>query len=285
MGNAPVHVSLPEQKGYLFQAVFPRGPELHIEETLAFTLEEHVPLQPEEAVFDYELLGEESNEKNVAVIVTAFPRKTVESYYDVLLGAGFTPLSLEIESQAAARALIKEGDARTYLVVDFGETRTAISIIDDGQVHFTTSLEIAGASLSVALRKTFNATEEEIERLKNEEGIARVGKGGKVGDLLMNTISALRDEIKRHFIYWHTHREEMEKEHHPIDTVLLTGGNANLLGLPEYLEQSLNVKVKTAEVWTNICDLSHYVPPITHSQSFRYGTVVGLALRGHMKSV
>lgn len=280
IGTALVSVSLPEQKGYLFQVHLDASPDLAIRETLEFTLEEHVPLAPGEAVFDYEIVSRE--EGALVLNVTAFPRKTVEGYYDTLARAGFSPLSFEMESQAAARAVTTKGNGTTVLAVDFGETRTAVSIIERGIVRFTTSLDIAGAALMNALQKALSVDAKEAERLKNTDGLTPGTRGGKVAEILMPTISALRDEVSRHFIYWHTHVEQNEQPHSKIEEVLLFGGNANLRGLPEYLAQSLNVRVRIPDVWGNVCDFTSYVPPIPRNESLRFATVVGLALRAHL---
>ncbi len=278
MGTPFVHVSLPEQKGYIFTTSFPRTPELSVKEAVAFTLEEHVPLSTEEAIFDcQEVRG--ASEHEVSVNVTVFPRKTVEGQYAALREAGFLPLSFEMESQAAARALTLPGDTRTRMIVDFGDTRTSISIVDRGIVRFTTSLEIAGTSLAAALQKAFNVSEEEADRLKNEEGIVAARRGSKVAEALISTVSALRDEINRRFIYWHTHAVESERAGRQIEEVLLIGGNANLRGLPEYLGQVLRTPVKQPDIWLNVCDFRSYIPPIARNESFRYATVTGLALR------
>lgn len=277
-----VHVSLPEQKGYVFQASFPRNPELSVRDAVAFTLEQHVPLSTEEAILDCEELP--SSGREVQVNVTAFPRRTVESLHGVLADAGFTPLSFEMESQAAARALIAPGDEKTRMIVDFGDTRTSISIIERGIVRFTTSIDVAGVSLEAALRKAFNVSEEEADRLKNEEGIVAAARGNRVAEALIGTVSALRDEVNRRFIFWHTHTVEIGRGK-PIEEILLIGGNANLRGLPEYLGQVTRTPVRQPDIWTNVCDFSSYIPPIPRNESYRYATVVGLALRAFEKNL
>ena len=270
-----VHVSLPEQKGYIFRMKVPRTADLSIREAVEFRIEEYVPLPPSDVVFDAEIIEGESTQSEYTLNVTAFPRMTVEAYYETLAGAGYTPLSFEIESQAAARAVIERADQETRMIVDFGETRTAIAVVQGGVVRFTTSLELAGGSLASALKAA--GITADIERVKNEEGVVA---GGKASGALMPIISNLKDEIQRHFVYWHTHGEAAGSLHAPIASVILCGGNGNLRGLPEYLSQALRVPVARASVWQNAFALTEYVPSISANQSLRYATVTGLALRG-----
>lgn len=278
IGTPFVHVSLPEQKGYIFRMRVPRVAEMGVKEAIEFRLEEHVPLAPADVVFDWEPLMEESTEGELTLNVTAFPRATVEEYYEAVSSAGLTPLSFEIESQAAARAVLPKGDAGPAMIVDFGETRTAIAVAEGGVVRFTTSLELAGAALTSALTKTLGLTAEEAERFKNEEGVSE-GRT-EAGKLMQNAALALRSEIQRHFVYWHTHKEASGLPHQPIRSIILCGGNANLRGLPGYLAQTMKADVRLADVWQNAFSLETYVPPVARNQSLRYATVVGLALRG-----
>lgn len=271
------HVSLPEQKGYLFETFFEETPELNAREAIEFTLEEHVPLGPGEAVFDYELLPSPPGKRFYSV--TAFPRKTVESYYDVLVRAGFVPLSFELESQAAARVIAPRGSTGAFMAVDFGETRTALSIIDAGVVRFTTSLEIAGSALTRALQKGLGVSPKEAEKLKNEEGVAARGGTHQTADILLPTLSALRDEIQRHFLYWHTHTEKNERPHGKITSIILCGGNANVKGLADYFERTMHLPVLFPQVWAPILGEGE-VAPIPRNESLRFATVAGLALRG-----
>lgn len=278
IGTPFVHVSLPEQKGYIFRMRVPRVPEMDVREAIEFRLEEQVPLAPSDVVFDWEPLLSESTEGELALNVTAFPRATVEEYYEAVVSAGLTPLSFEIESQAAARAVLPSGEVGPVMIVDFGETRTAIAVAEGGVVRFTTSLELAGAALTSALTQRLGLKPGEAERLKNDEGLSD-GRT-EAGKLMHAAASALRSEIQRHFVYWHTHKEASGLPHQPIRSIILCGGNANLRGLPAYLAQTMKADVTLADVWQHAFSLEQYVPPVAHNQSLRYATVVGLALRG-----
>lgn len=282
IGTPWVHVSLPEQKGYIFRMQVPRDAHLGVREAIEFRLEDHVPLPPSEVIFDWEPIISESTETELSLNVTAFPRATIEEYYEAVSASGLTPLSFEIESQAAARAVLPTNGTTTSMIVDFGETRTAIAVAQGGVVRFTTSLELAGSALTHALIEKLKVTPQEVERLKNEEGIQE-GRS-EAGKLMQGAALALRNEIQRHFVYWHTHRESSGLSHQPIQSIILCGGNANLRGLPAYLAQTMRAEVVLANVWQNALLLPDYVPPVAQSQSLRYATVVGLALRRGLRN-
>ena len=183
---------------------------------------------------------------------------------------------MEVESQAIARAVIERGSKKTYMVVDFGESRTGISVVTNGRVAFTSTVDIGGGRLTEAISKHFSLSQEDAENMKREYGILQSGKGKEVFLAVLNSISALRDEINRHYIYWHTHKDEKGMEHPKIDTIILCGGDSNLKGAAEYFEASLHIPTQKANVWQNINSLKSYVPPISYSNSLTYATALGL---------
>lgn len=279
VGTPYVHVSLPEQKGYVFRMFVPKNDGLSMKEAIEFRIEENIPLPAADIIFDCEELPSESTETERAVNVTAFPRATIEMYYAALADAGFIPLSFEIESQAAARAVLQKQDTTARMIVDFGETRTVIAVAERGVVRFTTSLDLSGNSLATALSKIAGGTSVEVERIKNEEGLSGALQGSPTAAAVLPTITALCDEIQRHFVYWRTHGESTGTAHSPIASIVLCGGNANLKGITDFISQRVRVPVHLADVWQNAFSLDTYVPEIPFKQSLRYATVAGLALR------
>ena len=284
VGTPYVHVSLPEQKGYIFRMMIPRENTLPLKEAIEFRIEENIPLPSSDIIFDCEELPHESTESEIALNVTAFPRATIEVYYAALVDAGFVPLSFEIESQAAARAVLPMNDTAARMIVDFGETRTVIAVAERGVVRFTTSLDLAGGSIAAALQSVVSGNATEIERLKNDEGLSGLPSGSPTSTAVLPTVTLLRDEINRHFVYWRTHGETTGTVHLPITSIILCGGNANLKGITEYLSDNLRTPVTLSDVWRNAFSLAHYVPEIPYKQSLRYSTVVGLALRDGIRN-
>lgn len=271
-----VRVSLPEEQIYLFEIKIPRVPYKEIRPTIELQIEEHIPIRVEEAYFDFVILDVTDTEYEIQV--SAVPVALTDSYLEVFAGAGLEPLSFELEVQAIARTVIRKGDKDTLMIVDFGEKRTGISVVSNGVVLFTTTLGIGGHGLTQAVEKAFNIPFIEAEERKREIGLSRKPEHKELFSVLLYNISILRDEINKNFIYWHTHKDEKGNDHPKIQEVILCGGNANLLGLPEYLSASLRTKVVLADPWVNINTLGNYVPPLKAKDSLGYVTALGLAL-------
>ena len=272
-----VAVSLPEEKAYLFNQHLPTMKRNEIRGSLELTLEEHVPIKVDEAIFDYEILEETDTVTKVGVSVLT--QSLVNAYVESFSGTGITPMIFEIEAQSIARSVIPFGDNQVYMIVDFGKTRTGIAIVAGGTVQFTATIPIGGGTLTDAISKNLNIPYEEAENMKRAKGVL-----GGVGDenfslAIMSTISILRDEIARHHSYWGAHEDEYGKARPPIKKIYLCGGDSNLSGFIDYLASGLPVSVGLANVMVNVNSLDEYVPEISFNDSLRYATAIGLALR------
>jgi type IV pilus assembly protein PilM len=285
-----VRASLPEEPGYIFTTQVPKISPDEIRSLLKFKLEEHVPIAPTDAVIDYDAVPVGASGTALGgqqiVAVSVFPESLAQDYADLLHTAGLIPVSLEIEAQAIARAAIQKGDTGTCMVVDVGRVRSGITVATEGIVRFTTTIETGGDSLIALIKQQVpQASEEELLRIKNEEGLAH-RENPKIKEAMEKFAELLRSNIERYYLYWQTHKDSREGqasqmpilENQTIKKIILSGGYANLGGLPEYLSRELRVKTVRANAWANVCSLESYIPPITYKESLGYATAVGLAL-------
>lgn len=274
-----VNVSLPEEEAYLFRMKAPLVKLKELRGSIDLQIENYVPLKSGEVVFDYEIISQD--ETGYDLEVSALPKGVAQNYFDLFEGTGLIPLVFEIEAQAIARSVIKRRDKKAYMVVDFGETRTGVSVVSEGVLMFTLTLDaVGGHSLNEAIEKIFNVSFEEAELMKKEQGIRKTAGKNDLFQALIGPISVLRDEINRHYVYWHTHREERGKDREKIEKIILCGGDANLLGITDYLSASLKIPVERADIWTNVDYREDFIPEIEFNDSLRYATAVGLALGG-----
>ncbi len=271
-----VRVSLPEEQMYLFELTVPKMTSDEIRGTIDIQLEEHVPLAPQDVVFDYDLVEEFAD--SYKVLVTVAPTMVVEEYTSLFKDAGLTPLSLELEASALSRSIIAQGDENTYMIIDFGDTRSGISIVHKRIPLFTSTVSIGGTTITEMIAKNFSVSYDEAEKMKKEIGLSRNEKDKELFSVILNGLSVLRDEVNRHFIYWHSHKDAEGNARPVIQAIRICGGNANLDGIVEYFKTSLRADVDLANVWVNMGSVDSYVPPINFKESLSYATAIGLAL-------
>lgn len=274
------NVSLPEQQAYLLDIKIPKMKRSEIRGSLELQFEEYVPISVGDATFDYDILdGMEKGSERLKLSLAAIPRSVTESYADAFAGTGITPVAFEVEAQAVARAVIPRGDKGTYMVMDFGRTRTGISIISEEAVVFTSTVNVGGAALTEAIQKQFGVDPAEAERIKREQGFVRNNDTQEMFLALMSTISILKDEVNKHYAYWDNHLDSDGARRPKIEKLLLCGGDSNLAGFTDYLSSGIQANVELANAMVNVNTFSRYIPEIEFADSLSYATAIGLALR------
>jgi type IV pilus assembly protein PilM len=266
--------SLSERKAYLYQIVVPND-QKDLRGAVEFDLEAHVPLPPHETLFDYEVVRHTS--AGTIVAVTAFAKRLIDTYERVFAASGVTLRGLEVESHALVRAALSEKDAsRVVMIVDMGKRSTRIAVSDHGAVSYTATVDFGGDMLTQALQKRFTLEVGPAEEMKNARGFL-FGEGNTdVVEAVASSISVLRDELVRHLSYWNNPSpDDVPRE--PVERLVVVGGNANMLGLPEYLSGALYLPVVVADVWQNVFSLDEYIPSMPMNESLEYAPAIGLA--------
>ncbi len=270
-----VRVSMPEEQMYLFTVSLPKVKEGDLRNIILLQIEEHIPLKAVDTIFDYEIISESEN--NIIVEVSAVAILTIENYLSVFKGSGLIPLSFELEAQAIARAVVPSGDIETIMIVDFGDSRTGVSIVHDGRVFFTTTLDLGGSTLTNMIAKNYDISFDKAEEMKHSYGLDGASNIEDIFPVILNGISVLKDELNKQYVYWKNH-DDVGIKHDQISRIILCGGDANLKGLSDYLQASMKMRVDHASAWVNISDMEISIPRMSFEESLSYVTVLGLAL-------
>jgi type IV pilus assembly protein PilM len=271
-----VRIALPESQVYSVTLPIDAAVGNDIRASIELLLEDNIPLNVSEAIFDYHVLL--STETTIVVHVVAIARVTAESYLRVFTKAGMNPISFEVDSQAIVRALLPPHSTQSALIVDIGAERTGITIATANTAVYTTSLEFGGSTLVQALMKEQSldiaAAHQELH-----QGISPLRKD--VFRVLASALSVLRDEIDRRYIYWHERKDELAPLP-AIDTVYLCGGYSSIEGLADYLSANLKLRIVHSNPWINCISFDHVIPSLTDEDAQSYVTAIGLALTDYL---
>ncbi|MES3004970.1 MAG: pilus assembly protein PilM [Patescibacteria group bacterium] len=233
-----VKMSLPEESAYLFTAKIPIVKEEEVRGVIESKIEENVPVPPSELIFDYKLI-DHSAKGHLDVVVSALPVSVLDNYIQIANESGLTLLSLEIESQAIARAVMLKGKDNTVLLVHFGPEKVGLYVVSFGLVHFTSTV------------------------------VTKITSEGELQSLLQ--------EIKKLYTYWHTLKENVDKPERKISEVIVCGSDLPE-NITEYLSQHLDVPSAIGNPWINIFNFEEVVPEVSKEDSLRFADAIGLAL-------
>lgn len=279
--------SLPEEKAFLQVIQVPKMKEEQLKGAVRFEAENYIPLPIEEVYLDSQIVQPLYDHlDHTDVLIAAIPKKTVDHYVASIKKAGFTPLILEVESQAIARALIKkEVSPFPALLIDFGATRTSFIIFSGYSLRFTSSIPVSSRHLTEAIVRNLKKDPVEAEKLKIKYGLRdnQTKEGKQILEALIPALTDLIEQIKTHLSYYQTHafHEHLLPNGKGVSKIFLCGGGANLKGLSHIFSLELKIPVELGNPWINILpEPLREVPELPYEKSLGYTTALGLALRG-----
>ena len=275
------NITLPEARSYLFEADVTGTSKQQWRTEVEQHLDEYVPLPSPEVAFDITPIR--TTEAGTHVVGVGVARRLIELELSVFDDAHIRVHAIEGETFAGPRALLPHGNGETVLIIDFGRTTTKLVVVSHRVPIFATTLDIGGHALTLAVQKHFGVSEEEAKKVKAEHGIVAGEDNEEYLNVMLSTVSVIKEEIVKRLEYWQSRAQE-GSVHAPVTRALLVGGNATVRGLPEYLESALKVPVELGDVFTNLAKRETWLPPIDYTESLAYATAIGLALREYVSS-
>lgn len=270
--------SLPETKAFIRIVAVPRMNEDEMHEAIKWEIEANIPMDIEDVYYDWRRspfeLAEEKNKDHVLIVAVA--RTVVDQYIEIAEMAGLEVVGLEIESIAQARSLISLRETgKTTMIVDLGGRRTSFLVLIGDAPCFTSSIPVAGRSLTDAMSKSLDMTVEEAEKMKVKYGIGSYVKNDPLFRAVEPIVGSLVAEIRKTIDFY-----LMELKYSAsIDELIICGGTANSKGLLAYLSKELQREVKLGDPWVNFSQ-DEKVRIIDRASAVQYSTALGLALRG-----
>lgn len=280
-----VVASLPEEKAFLQVIQMPKMDEDDLKSAITYEAEQYIPLPLEKVYLDFQVIPPARNHLNhLDVLIAALPKEIVDSYVFCLKEANLKPLSLEVESLAICRALIKnEITTSPVLLIDLGATKTGFIVFSGHSLRFTSSIPVSSQNFTEIISKALKVNPAESEKLKLKYGL----KEKKVFEGLIPALTDLTEQIKKYINYYQTHASYdylPSNGKQNIKKIFLCGGGAKLKGLKEMLSSQLKVSVEIGNPWINISSPTFQPQKETlvyeKEESLNYTTSLGLALRG-----
>lgn len=261
---------LPEQKSFIKLIQFSTSSQ-NIDQALEKEIVKHFPYSIDEIYYDKQIIDIQNNQR-YSVLVSACPKKIVDSYLSVLEKAELDPTALEVESQTLARSLISEKSSLSdvFLIIDIGLNRSTFTIANKSIIYSSFSSDkINGNSLTAAIVEELGISIKKAEEIKKSTGF-KLREIKKSKDIFMNMIFEV---INTNLDYFQENYSYLS-----IKKIILSGGGAYVKELPKLIENQIKIKTKLGNHWINIPDL-----PVKDNLS--YSTVIGLALRDYLLDI
>ena len=230
-----------------------------LENAIRYRAQEALPIPIEEAVLDYHVLGERTDDEGQLVrrilLVVAY-RELIDRYVAACKKAGLRLAGIDLEAFALLRALgdpLPQGappsDA-ALVVVSVGHDRSTFAVSDGRVCEFTRVLDWGGSTLDVAIARELDCAPSEAEPVKRELSLAtaNVPEG-----LTQDQADRAREAVRRQL---QTFARELVSslqfyQNQPgslgIGEIMITGGTAHLGGVADELQRLMGVRVEVGD--------------------------------------
>jgi type IV pilus assembly protein PilM len=230
-----------------------------------FRAQEVLPIPLTEAVLDYRVLRERTEEDGTVtheVLVAFAYRELVDRYASVCKAAGLKLMGIDLDGFALLRALVDPGSVNAKLggaavvTVSLGHDRSIMSVSDGTTCEFTRVIEWGGATLDAAVARILALTPSQAEPIKRALTLDRHAElpEGLTPDQATRARAAMVQEVHafaREFVsslqFYQAQPRSLD-----IGEIVVTGGTAHMLGLVEQLQELIGVAVRIGDPLTRV---------------------------------
>lgn len=264
-----VVLGIPTARTFSRTFTVPVTAERTLKEAVAIEVGQYIPLPLSLLYVDYDII--ERNNEVITVIMSAVPRKLVDTALVACESVGLTVAMIEPAINAVARVLksTEEGYLPT-VIVDIGAANTDIAVLD-GSVRITGGIATGGNTFTLEIAKKLGVTLENAHQLKVLNGLASGPKQAKLASALRPSLRAIVTETRKVIRYYN---ERLSNDRR-LEQVLVVGSGSNVPGIGEFFTNELVMPARTANLWQEL-DFGELPQPAKQFRS-RYISVAGLA--------
>jgi general secretion pathway protein L len=220
-----------------------------IEQVVGYELEGQIVHALQDVVFDHTVLRA-SGAGTSSVLTAAVRTDELGDWLAALASRGLDPRSLYVapviyHTLFAASRTATGPEAACRMLLDFGHRRTNVCFLVGGETVYARTITRGGEALNAAVAEAFRLPAAGADQAKREHGFLatpdRPAQGvpaERMDSTLRTALVPLLRELRQ------TMASFRARDKTPVETVLLTGGGAELVGLAEHLEQELAVPVQ-----------------------------------------
>lgn len=247
-----VNIGVGNQRVVVRELDLPWMPLPELRESLAFQVQDLLPMSTDEALMDFYPTGELEGPAGRMMhgMLVAATRDTVRANVMAVEAAGLRPQLVDLNPFALLRAIVR-GDLvnRTVAVVDVGARVSQVAIAAGGLPQFVRILPAGGQNVTDAVAAAMSIAGPEAENLKREVGVGFAVGNDLVAasEAITGVVRPLIEAIRNTFVYY--------AGNHPgagIDLVVLTGGGAYLPGFGQYLSSASRLPVTVGDPLTAV---------------------------------
>ena len=211
-GSKKVVIGVANQKVIVRQVDLPWMPADELKKSLAFQVQDFVPMPVDQAVLDFhplEELGTEGGNRLLRGLLVAASRDMVNASLEAVQKAGLSPVMVDLTSFAVIRSLADADHlglgAQVEALVDVGARVTNIVVHQGGIPRFVRILLMGGQDVTDAVAERMGVPQEQAEALKQQLGSDSSAHGADVqaaGRVIEAVAASFVDEVRGSLDYY-----------------------------------------------------------------------------------
>ncbi len=278
--------SIPAQSSLIFVIDLPATVKESEMQTIVSTeARKYIPVPISEVALDYFILPhkepsfEEMNKEEntpkpgdkVSLLVVATQNDVVSRFRSIVSGSNMSASFFEIEVFSSIRSNF-EHELSPVLLIDFGASRTKLSIVEFGMVKSFHSIERGSAFITESISKSLSIPFGEAEKMKKEFGLLGSPEEKNLGDIIRTHIDYIFSETNNVLLNYE------KKYNRTISKVILSGGGALLKGLHEVAAANFQSEIEMGRPFSKVTT-PEFLKKVLDTMGPEFAVSLGLALR------
>jgi type IV pilus assembly protein PilM len=279
-------LSIPIQSSLIFTLELPAQiGDAEIAAIIPTEARKYIPVPITEVSIDYFILPkkeasfEEMNSaetslqstEKINVLVVATQNDAVARYRSIVSQCNLVASFLEIEIFSSIRANF-EHELSPVLLIDFGASRTKLSIVEFGMVKSYHTVDRGGADISNSISKSLSIPFGEAEKMKKEFGLFGNPNEKSLADIIKIHIDYIFSETNNVLLGYE------KKNDRTISKVIFTGGGSLLKGLKEVAENNFRAEIEIGHPFSKV-SAPAFLDKVLLTMGPEFAVALGLALR------
>ena len=284
--TSSVAFSIPIQSSLIFPIELPAQVlESEMASIVPTEARKYIPLPISEVSLDYFVLPkkeasfEEINnpdlpkdpEIKTEVLVVAIQNDVISKYRSIVsqcnLDAGF----FEIEIFASVRSNFNH-ELSPVMLLDFGASRTKLSLVEFGMVKSYHTINRGGADITDAISKSLSIPFSKAEEMKKEFGLLENEKEKSLADIIKVHMDYIFSEANIVLLGYE------KKYDRTVSKVIITGGGSLLKGLKEMAANNFHAEIEVGRPFSKI-GAPEFLEKVLDATGPEFAVAIGLALR------
>jgi len=279
-------LAIPVQSSLIFNIELPpQVPSAEMTTVVATEARKYIPVPITEVSLDYFILPKKessfeemnnpdlsaSNTDRINVLVVATQNDAIARYRSIVSQCNLTASFFEIEVFSSIRSNF-ERELSPVLLVDFGASRTKLSVVEYGMIKNYHSIDRGGADITNSISKSLSISFSEAEKMKREFGLFGNPADKTLADIIKVHIDYILAEANNVLLGYE------KKNNRTISKVIFTGGGSLLKGLKEVTTNNFRAEIEIGHPFSKVVAPA-FLEKVLLNMGPEFAVALGLALR------